>query len=193
MFGEIISQGFGMLFLLLMAGVPMAADQYELLFDFGKTDSANEWQIVNDGVMGGISQSQIKITPEKTIEFFGRLSLENNGGFASFRSKSKNLNLKKGDTLALRARGDGREYSLNLYTQRRLMAFSYRAMFTANKDEWIEVRIPMDRFVATSYGQVVNDATLDPKEIDGLGILLGDKKPGSFKLEIEWIKVIKAE
>jgi len=193
MFGEIISQGFGMLFLLLMAGVPMAADQYELLFDFGKTDSANEWQIVNDGVMGGISQSQIKITPEKTIEFFGRLSLENNGGFASFRSKSKNLNLKKGDTLALRARGDGREYSLNLYTQRRLMAFSYRAMFTANKDEWIEVRIPMDRFVATSYGQVVNDAPLDPEEIDGLGILLADKKPGSFKLEIEWIKVIKAE
>ena len=193
MFGEIISQGFGMLFFLLMAGVPMAADQYQLLFDFGKTDSANEWQIVNDGVMGGISQGQIKITTEKTMEFVGRLSLENNGGFASFRSKSKNLNLKKGDTLALRARGDGREYSLNLYTQRRLAAFSYRAMFTTKKDEWIEVRIPVDRFVATSYGQVVNDATLDPKEIDGLGILLGDKKPGSFKLEIEWIKVIKAE
>ena len=193
MFGEIMSQGFRMLCFLLMAGVPMAADQYQPLFDFGKTDSANEWQIVNDGVMGGISQSQIKITPEKTIEFFGRLSLENNGGFASFRSKSKNLNLKKGDTLALRARGDGREYSLNLYTQKRLMAFSYRAMFTTNKDEWIEVRIPIDRFVATSYGQVVNDATLDPKEIDGLGILLGDKKPGNFKLEIEWIKVIKAE
>jgi len=171
----------------------MAENQDQLLFDFGKTDSANEWQIVNDGVMGGISQGQIKITTEKTMEFVGWLSLENNGGFASFRSKSKNLNLKKGDTLALRARGDGREYSLNLYTPRRLAAFSYRAMFTTKKDEWIEVRIPVDRFVATSYGQVVNDATLDPKEIDGLGILLGDKKPGSFKLEIEWIKVIKAE
>jgi NADH dehydrogenase [ubiquinone] 1 alpha subcomplex assembly factor 1 len=73
------------------------------------------------------------------------------------------------------------------------MSDSYRAMFTTNKDEWIEVRIPIDRFVATSYGQVVSDAPLDPKEIDGLGILLGDKKPGSFKLEIEWIKVIKAE
>jgi NADH dehydrogenase [ubiquinone] 1 alpha subcomplex assembly factor 1 len=193
MFRNIISQGFGMLFILLMAGVPMAADQYQMLFDFGKTDSANEWQTVNDGVMGGISQGQIKITTEKTMEFFGRLSLENNGGFASFRSKPQNLNLKKGDTLVLRARGDGREYSLNLYTQRRLTAFSYRAMFTTKKDEWIEVRIPMDRFVATSYGQVVNDAPLDPKEIDGLGVLLGDKKPGNFKLEIEWIKVIKAE
>ena len=171
----------------------MAADQYQMLFDFGKTDVANEWQTVNDGVMGGISQGQIKITAEKTMEFFGRLSLENNGGFASFRSTPKNLNLKKGDTLALRARGDGREYSLNLYTQRRLTAFSYRAMFTTKKDEWIEVRIPMDRFVATSYGQVVNDSPLDPKEIDGLGILLGDKKPGSFKLEIEWIKVMKSE
>ncbi len=171
----------------------MAADQYQMLFDFGKTDLANEWQTVNDGVMGGISQGQIKITTENTMEFFGGLSLENNGGFASFRSTPKNLKLKKGDTLVLRARGDGREYSLNLYTQRRLTAFSYRAMFTAKKDEWIEVRIPMDKFVATSYGQVVNDSPLDPKEIDGLGILLGDKKPGSFKLEIEWIKVIKSE
>jgi NADH dehydrogenase [ubiquinone] 1 alpha subcomplex assembly factor 1 len=176
-----------------MAGAPVAADQDQMLFDFGKTDLANEWQIVNDGVMGGISRGQIKITPEKTMEFFGKLSLENGGGFASFRSKPQNLNLKKGDTLVLRARGDGREYSLNLYTQRRLNAFSYRGMFTTKKDEWIEVRIPLDRFVATSYGQVVNDPPLDPKEIDGLGILLGDKKPGSFKLEIGWIKVIKAE
>jgi NADH dehydrogenase [ubiquinone] 1 alpha subcomplex assembly factor 1 len=93
----------------------------------------------------------------------------------------------------LRARGDGREYSLNLYTQRRLTAFYYRAMFTAKKDEWVEVHMPMDRFVATSYGQVANDSPLDPKEIDGLEIPLGDKKPGSFRLEIEWIKVIKAE
>jgi monofunctional biosynthetic peptidoglycan transglycosylase len=182
-----------MIFFLLMAGVPMAADHYQILFEFGKTDLANEWQTVNDGVMGGISQGQIKITTEKTMEFYGRLSLENNGGFASFRSKSKNLNLKKGDTLVLRARGEGREYSLNLYPQRHLTAFSYRAMFATKKDEWIEVRIPMDKFVATSYGQVVNDSLLDPKVIDGLGILIGDKKPGSFRLEIEWIKVMNAE
>ena len=193
MLRNILTHGFGMILFLLTAGAPMAADQYQMLFDFSKTDSANEWQTVNDGVMGGISQSQIRITAGKTMEFSGTLSLENNGGFSSFRSTPRNLNLQKGDTLVLRARGDGREYSLNLYTPGRLNAFSYRAMFTTKQNEWIEVRIPMDRFVATSYGQVVNDAPLDPKEVDGLGILLGDKKPGSFKLEIGWIKVVRAE
>ena len=29
---------------------------------------------------------------------------------------------------------------------------------------------------------------LDPSEVNGLGILLGDKKAGPFKLEVEWIK-----
>ena len=26
---------------------------------------------------------------------------------------------------------------------------------------------------------------------NGLGVLLGDKKPGPFELEIDWIKVVK--
>ena len=171
----------------------MAADNYQTLFDFKKTDAANEWQAVNDGVMGGTSDGRIKITAEKKMVFYGTLSLENNGGFASIRSNPKNLNLKKGDTLVIRVRGDGREYSLNLYTQTRLTAFSYRAMFTTKENEWIEARIPMDRFVATSFGRIIQDSPLDPREVNGLGILLGDKKAGRFNLEIEWIKVLKTE
>ena len=68
------------------------------------------------------------------------------------------------------------------------MAFSYRAKFRTQKDEWIEVRIPMNEFVATSFGRVVRNQELDPAEVNGLGILLGDKKPGAFQLEIDWIK-----
>ncbi|NBT36152.1 MAG: hypothetical protein EBT03_11585 [Betaproteobacteria bacterium] len=33
--------------------------------------------------MGGISDGRFRITPDKTLEFFGTLSLENSGGFAS--------------------------------------------------------------------------------------------------------------
>jgi monofunctional biosynthetic peptidoglycan transglycosylase len=176
-----------------MGEASMAADNYQTLYDFAETDAANEWQTVNDSVMGGISNGRIRITAEKTMVFYGTLSLDNNGGFASVRSKPQNLDLNMRDTLVVRARGDGREYSLNLYTQRRLTAFSYRAMFTTKENEWLEVRIPMDRFVATSFGQILKDQPLDPKEVNGLGILLGDKNEGPFKLEIEWIKVMKAE
>ena len=171
----------------------MADDTPKALFDFTGADAANEWQTVNDGVMGGVSEGEFKITDKKALEFYGKLSLENNGGFASVRTKAKKLGLEKGDTLLVRVRGDGREYSINLHVPRPLVAFSYRATVQTKKDEWIEIKLPFDKFVATSFGRVVKDAgPVDPQEINGLGVLLGDKKAGPFKLEVEWIKVVKA-
>lgn len=45
------------------------------------------------------------------------------------------------------------------------------------------------QFKAMSFGRVVQNQPLDSNEFNGVGILLGDKKAGPFKLEIEWIKV----
>ena len=165
-----------------------AAGGERLLFTFENSDAAAQWQTTNDGVMGGRSDGWFRINEDKNMEFFGTLSLENNGGFASVRARGSNLGLEKGDSIVARVRGDGREYSLNLYTPTRQMAFSYRAKFRTQKDEWIEVRIPMDEFVATSFGRVVRNQELDPAKVTGLGVLLGDKKPGPFQLEIDWIK-----
>jgi transforming growth factor-beta-induced protein len=159
-----------------------------ILFSFDNSDAAAQWQTTNDGVMGGRSDGRFRINEGRNMEFFGTLSLENNGGFASVRARGSNLGLEKGDSIVARVRGDGREYSLNLYTPARRMAFSYRAKFRTQKDEWIEVRIPLDKFVATSFGRVVRNQSLDPSDVNGLGILLGDKKPGPFELEIDWIK-----
>jgi len=179
--------------LILLGSFVMAEEKPEVLFDFTNPDAAKEWQTVNDGVMGGVSEGKLKITDTKTMEFFSTLSLENNGGFASIRTKAKKLGLEKGDVLVARIRGDGREYSLNLYVPRPLVAFSYRAMVQTKKDEWIEVEVPLDRFEATSFGRVVQDAgPVDPKEVNGLGFLLGDKKAGPFKMEVEWIRVERA-
>ena len=50
----------------------------------------------------------------------------------------------------------------------------------------------MDKFVATWRGRVFPTEKLDPSKVTGLGFLLGDKKAGPFKLEVEWIKVIRA-
>ena len=86
-----------------------ADDKPQVLFNFSGADAANEWQTVNDGVMGGVSEGKCKITDKKTLEFFGMLSLENNGGFASVRTKAKKLGLVKGDSLVAKVWGDGRE------------------------------------------------------------------------------------
>jgi len=183
--------GFVALFLVATA---MAEGTPQPLFDFTGADAAKDWQPVNDGVMGGVSEGKFKITGEKTMEFFGTLSLENNGGFASVRTKAKKLGLSQGDTIVAKVRGDGREYSLNLYLNRPLIAFSYRATVQTKKGEWIEVSVPLDKFEATSFGRVVKDAgAVKPEEVNALGFMLSDKKAGPFKMEAESIRVVRGQ
>lgn len=175
---------------LWMVTTAMAEDMPTSLFDFSAADTAKQWQTVNDGVMGGVSEGEFKITDNKTLEFSGTLSLKNNGGFASVRTKAKQLGLQKGDTLVAKVKGDGREYSLNLYLSKPLVAYSYRATVPTKKDEWIEVSVPLEKTEATWFGRVMKDAgPIDPQEINAVGFMLGDKKAGPFKLEIEWVKV----
>ena len=137
--------------LLLVVSTMQAQDR--VLFPFDNPKAGQGWRTVNDGVMGGRSDGRYRINAENHLEFFGRLSLENNGGFASVRARADDLNLKPGESIALRVRGDGRKYNLNLYTQSNLGGYSYRQSFMTKKGEWVEVRMPLDKFVATWRGR----------------------------------------
>ena len=170
----------------------LAEKPLQLLLDFVGPDAAQKWQAVNDGVMGGVSEGRFRITADNTMEFSGRLSLENNGGFASVRTKPTNFDIRGGDTLVVRVKGDGREYVLNIYTKSRRMAFSYRAPLPTTKDEWTEVSVPLDEFIPTSFGNRVQGmGPVEPDQINSLGFMLSDKQPGPFKLEIEWMKITR--
>ena len=170
-----------------------ADDKGRVLFDFSKPDAAKAWWNVNDGVMGGVSDGRFKTTNNKTMEFFGTLSLENNGGFASVRSRPTKVDLKAGDSVAARVRGDGREYRLNLYVPGDSGRYSFRQTFKTKKGEWMEVSLPVDKFVATWRGRVFPDQKLEPSKVNSVGFLLADEKAGPFKLEVDWIKVTKAK
>jgi len=170
----------------------VAEQSLRTLFDFTGPEAARQWQAVNDGVMGGVSDGRFRITPESTLEFFGTLSLENNGGFASVRTKPADLDIKAGDDLVIRVKGDGREYVLNLYTKSRRMAFSYRAPLPTVKNEWAEVAVPLEDFIPTSFGRRVQGmGPVEPSEITSIGFMLSDKKAGPFEMQIEWVKVAR--
>ena len=181
-----------LLAVLLMQAV--AETPLQPLLDFAGPDTAQKWQAVNDNVMGGVSDGRYRITVDKTLEFSGRLSLENNGGFASVRTKPTDLEINAGDTIIVRLKGDGREYVLNLYTKSRRIAFSYRAPLPTTKDEWTEVSVPLDEFIPTSFGNRVQGmGPVEPNQINSLGFMLSDKKPGPFKLEVDWVKIMPAQ
>jgi len=160
------------------------------LFNFAAAEAAREWQVVNDGVMGGVSDGRFRITDVGTMEFFGTLSLQNNGGFASVRSKPANVAIQTGDVIVVRVKGDGRQYVLNLYTKSRRMAFSYRAPLPTKQGEWTEVRVPIDEFIPTAFGRRVQGmGPVQPDQIVGIGFMLSDKKPGPFRLEVESVRI----
>ena len=179
--------------LIALMGVTSMAQAPQIpLFAFESPEAAADWQAVNDGVMGGVSDGRFRITERQTLEFYGTLSLENNGGFASVRSRPRALGLQTGDTLVARVRGDGREYQLNLYTAERMRAFSYRAPVRTHSGEWIEVAVPLDRFEATSFGRVLPGAgPVEPRSVTSIGFLLAEKTPGPFALQVAWMKVLR--
>jgi len=178
--------------LFLYPGRALSDERERILFEFDNTDAAKPWQTVNDGVMGGRSDGRFRINEDKNMEFYGTLSLENNGGFASIRSRSKKLGLSAGETLVVQIRGDGREYYLNLYEPSNRIAFSYRLPFKTKAEEWIEISLPLKDFYATSFGRRVR-TELDPSQINSIGFMLSDKKAGPFKLEVEWVKAVTPE
>lgn len=175
----------------LMSAASAADPTGKSLLDFDDASIVGQWQSVNDGVMGGISEGNFRITDDDTLLFFGNLSLENNGGFASIRTRPANLNLDGYDTIAVRIKGDGRSYYLNLRTFVRRTAASYRAPVQTRRNTWQEVRVPLTYFVYTAYGRRVAAAPIRGRDIRSVGFTLADKQPGPFRLEISSIQAEK--
>ena len=179
---------------IVFASETNAGDKARVLFDFDANDAATQWQTVNDGVMGGVSEGRFKSTDRGVMEFYGTLSLENSGGFASVRSRGKQVSLKDGDVIVARLRGDGRTYYFNLQVPTFRIAFSYRTPFQTRAGEWQKIKVPLKDFQATSFGRPVMSAgPVDASEVNSLGFLLADKKAGPFQLEVDWIKVLRAD
>lgn len=158
-------------------------------FTPGESEKLN-WRIVDDGVMGGLSQGRREIAKNGILRFFGTLSLENNGGFSSLQTGNLKLDLNTADGVILRVKGDGRTYQLRFSTDARYRGreLSFQAGFPTTKGEWHEVKVPFNRFVGTWRGLELPDKVFDPAQIRRIGLLLADKKAGPFELHIDWIR-----
>lgn len=90
----------------------------------------NNWEPVNDTVMGGRSHARGGFTATESLYMHGNLSLENNGGFASVRTRHR-LHFAGFHGFRLRVAGDGKRYCLRIKTMsgEELHPFSYEACF----------------------------------------------------------------
>ena len=159
------------------------------VLDFRSPEDGSLWRIVNDGVMGGLSQSRMAVTAEQAGVFQGTVSLENYGGFASVRTEPTDFGLTDRKGLSLRIKGDGRNYQLRLRTDRGFDGIAYASSFDTVKGEWITVRLDFLDCSPTYRGRAVPDApALEPGRIRQISFFIGDKQEGPFRLEIDSIK-----
>lgn len=155
------------------------------LFAFDRSDEA-EWDVVNDGVMGGRSAGFVSVE-DGALQFTGTLVTQG-GGFTSVRAR-KVIDLSGHTGVELRVRGSGRQFELELDdgVRRYRRTVSRRAPFPSS-EQWTVVRIPFSALRSTIFGRQVNAPPLDLSRIRGLGIYMADGQDGEFRLEVDYIR-----
>ena len=144
------------------------------------------WNAVDDGVMGGVSHSGFRLEAGAGC-FYGEVSLENGGGFASMRREPDGFEptLAHGLGVTLRVRGDGRTYQLRFKSSALKEASAYRVAFTPTAHQWETHRFTWAQFDAVRRGTLLSSApALDPSTIHQLGFLIADRTAGPFRLEV---------
>jgi monofunctional biosynthetic peptidoglycan transglycosylase len=150
------------------------------LLDFADAGAASAFRVINDGVMGGVSSSQLRLV-DGALRFEGELSLENNGGFASFRGP---VRIAPGvAALLLTVRGDGKRYKLTLKPDDGNSSPQYQARFTAPA-QWNTLRFVPTDFSASFRGRAVDAPALDFGSMGAIGLLISDRQAGPFRVEL---------
>lgn len=154
------------------------------LFRFDQSVPFVPWEVVDDRVMGGVSQSEFVSRGSDGARFTGRVSLDRNGGFCSVRSPDLSGQIAGGKAISLYVRGDGRTYSLGLHTPALLPGTSYRCRFTPTPARWERVVLPLDRFVMTRLGMRVGVSPVNPDRVCAISVMISDRQEGRFALDV---------
>lgn len=168
----------------LLINPAYAASEDNMLFRFADEDHFERWQINNDTVMGGVSQSKIKQNQQQELLFTGNVSLDNNGGFASTESRFKHQ-ISAASALTIAVKGDGKVYQLRLKTPQLSYGEAYVANFATQADTLTEHTFTATNFTVSFRGRVINNApTLNLLEIERIGFLVAQKQQGPFAIEL---------
>lgn len=159
-----------------------------MLFDFSTGANIDQWRVVNDGVMGGLSQSQFSVNKEGHGLFNGKVSLENNGGFSSVRYAFETLEVSAYSQIEIRVKGDGKSYQFRVKADR-----SQRYSYIANIEtsgEWETITISFDKMYPAFRGRILELPNYEGQELSEIAFLIGNKKQEDFALEIDYLKLL---
>lgn len=163
-----------------------------LIHRFDTPAATQNWQPINDGVMGGVSVSRMRFDSAGYAVFEGEVSLENKGGFASVRASELELGCADTVGYVLTVCGDGHTYKLNLRTDSGFDGVNYQAIFTSARGLWTQTVLPLAAFEPSFRGRTVQGAPpLQPERVRQVGLMISDKQTGKFRLMVKTIEAVR--
>jgi hypothetical protein len=165
----------------------MKTASFKILHDFNKNDDLSDWMIVNDGVMGGLSEGSISINEDGHGVFSGYISLDNNGGFSSLRKRFEPIKVESFQKLIIRIKGDGKRYQLRLKSDV-FDTLSYITYFDTS-GYWEEIEFQMTTFYPSFRGRKLAMDNYPKIKMEELAFLIGNKTEEVFQLQIDVIKL----
>lgn len=158
-----------------------------MIYDFNQNSSPRDWRIIDDGVMGGVSQGRFYINEEGNGVFTGTVSLENNGGFSSVRYLCDKVKVNKNSKVHIRLKGDGKDYQFRIKdTQNNY--FSYIITFKTSGN-WETITISLSDLYPSFRGKRLNLPNFESDSFEEIVFLIGNKKNESFQLVLDKIEL----
>jgi len=158
-----------------------------MIFDFTKNAGLQNWYVVDDTVMGGVSAGKMGLNDEGHGMFHGHVSLDNNGGFSSIRYNAGKTNLQGYSKFVIALKGDGKAYQFRVKTNSG-QYYSYISGFTTD-NTWQIIEIPFNSMVPSFRGRTLEMVNFPGDNLEEIGFLVGNKKEEDFKLVIDYISV----
>ncbi len=175
--------------ILVLLSTHSLKDDASFRINFGKQSDSPDWLVINDNVMGGLSESSVRQRPDY-VHFEGKVSLENNGGFASYQSQYDAFNLSGFKEIRLRVRSQQPiPFSILLKDKQPYYTPNYKGRFTPSKD-WEVITIPINKMEAYILGRKVGGAPAKStlEKIIRIGLITEIKQPVPFELDIDYIE-----
>lgn len=173
--------------IILMASLFWSSEKTFKL-DFGAKKSGASWQVINDGVMGGLSEGQAELK-ENSILFTGNISLQNNGGFSSLKSPFELMDLSAFETVKIRYRSKGMRIAMTMETSRNWFDLYYKQDIPNESDDWQVAVLDLEQFkgyrIGRATGLSLGKAPL--QKMLRLGFISNEKRAGTFEMEVDYI------
>ncbi len=158
-----------------------------VIFDFDLKSNLENWKILNDSVMGGISKSKFYINSNGEGNFEGAISLENNGGFCAVKYVFEPIKLVRTTYFSIRIKGDGNTYQFRVKSNKN-DSHSYVFPFKTDTN-WQTIKIPFSKLYPVFRGQTLDLPNFESTNVSEITFLIGNKKEESFQLLIDTIVV----